>query len=652
MYHARTVYWITLFSAVLSTQCSLPSAQTLPAYKPPPEGKPAKNGVLKQNIDLKYDYNEIYNPRSGSNDSLWLRVYNGSLVGPTLRTNPGDTMEITLNHLLPKEDEEACQHQDPNIPHCFNLTNLHYHGLHVSPVGNSDNVLLSLAPKTQFDYEVKIPGNHPAGTFWYHSHRHGSVALQVSSGMAGALIIQGKRTLKDKETGGVADIDPLLGHSDPANSQAMTPFAERIWVFNQTPYNCVPRKELKEDKDNTFPDKKIRYPKCTTYDPESKTAKKHSNYVGQLEGYKDNFGPDDWRKSGRFTSVNGVARPLMEFETGRYYRLRMIHAGVRETVTVSVYPSPETVSGKVQTGHQALIKAGQNQLEQEQALLKQITENNKPLLLWEFAMDGITRDKFRAKNSIILQPGYRNDALLAFNEPGDYILYDGKLPAEKNVNRQTEDPKVIAFIKVKGDQKQNFNSKDHLSRILIDNLQRQEDSSYKAQAIADMKDLKLTLFNPIPSISAEEQKNAQREWLNFNIDLSDPTRFLINAEPYDPNRIDRRLLLGQTSKWRLTSSFVNHPYHIHVNPFQIQQISCGGQSVFPQNSGSNAEACDDSEEYCDLEGVWRDTIFVREGCTVEMATRHEVYIGEFVLHCHILDHEDQGMMQNVSIVNP
>ncbi|MNP74338.1 Multicopper oxidase [compost metagenome] len=35
--------------------------------------------------------------------------------------------------------------------------------------------------------------------------------------------------------------------------------------------------------------------------------------------------------------------------------------------------------------------------------------------------------------------------------------------------------------------------------------------------------------------------------------------------------------------------------------------------------------------------------------TLYVRTRYERYIGEFVLHCHILDHEDQGMMQNVSI---
>jgi L-ascorbate oxidase len=38
--------------------------------------------------------------------------------------------------------------------------------------------------------------------------------------------------------------------------------------------------------------------------------------------------------------------------------------------------------------------------------------------------------------------------------------------------------------------------------------------------------------------------------------------------------------------------------------------------------------------------------------TVIVRTRYQRYIGEYVLHCHILDHEDQGMMQNVQIVLP
>ena len=50
--------------------------------------------------------------------------------------------------------------------------------------------------------------------------------------------------------------------------------------------------------------------------------------------------------------------------------------------------------------------------------------------------------------------------------------------------------------------------------------------------------------------------------------------------------------------------------------------------------------------------MWKDTLWVKQGYTVKVRTRYERYIGEFVLHCHILDHEDQGMMQNVAIALP
>ena len=41
-----------------------------------------------------------------------------------------------------------------------------------------------------------------------------------------------------------------------------------------------------------------------------------------------------------------------------------------------------------------------------------------------------------------------------------------------------------------------------------------------------------------------------------------------------------------------------------------------------------------------------------QGHKIEIATRYQRYIGEYVLHCHILEHEDQGMMQNVKVVLP
>lgn len=79
-----------------------------------------------------------------------VQAFNGSLPGPTLRVHAGDTIRITMRNGL----------QAP--------TNLHVHGLHVSPQGNSDNPFVSIDPGGSFDYEFSLPGDHPPGTYWYH----------------------------------------------------------------------------------------------------------------------------------------------------------------------------------------------------------------------------------------------------------------------------------------------------------------------------------------------------------------------------------------------------------------------------------------------------------------------------------------------------
>ncbi len=70
-------------------------------------------------------------------------------------------------------------------------TNLHVHGLHVSPEGKSDNIFLTVKAGESFQYEYQIPENHPGGLYWYHPHLHGTVTNQVFGGMAGPIIIEG-----------------------------------------------------------------------------------------------------------------------------------------------------------------------------------------------------------------------------------------------------------------------------------------------------------------------------------------------------------------------------------------------------------------------------------------------------------------------------
>ena len=67
--------------------------------------------------------------------------------------------------------------------------NLHTHGLHISPKGNADNVLLHIPPGMSNTYSYDIPRNMPQGAYWYHSHLHGLTSAQVYTGLVGLLAI-------------------------------------------------------------------------------------------------------------------------------------------------------------------------------------------------------------------------------------------------------------------------------------------------------------------------------------------------------------------------------------------------------------------------------------------------------------------------------
>ena len=123
--------------------------------------------------------------------------------------------------------------------------------------------------------------------------------------------------------------------------------------------------------------------------------------------------------------------------------------------------------------------------------------------------------------------------------------------------------------------------------------------------------------------------------------------------------INRQLVLGGVDEWTLRSAFASHPFHIHVNPFQIVSIlDPNGRDVSIPGSVDDADGTADPQ-YVGLKGVWKDTLWIKSLVpgpgglyTIKVRTRYQRYIGKFVLHCHILDHEDQGMMQNVEIVLP
>ena len=113
--------------------------------------------------------------------------FEGTEVPPVIRVSPGHKFRITyLNHMQVSSGEICVDGP------CSNMTNLHFHGLHVSPESPQDDVLSMMAmPGESLRYTVDIPLNQPSGLYWYHTHPHGESYQQDLDGMSGAIVVEG-----------------------------------------------------------------------------------------------------------------------------------------------------------------------------------------------------------------------------------------------------------------------------------------------------------------------------------------------------------------------------------------------------------------------------------------------------------------------------
>ena len=172
----RTIAGMTRVVLLMAAQtflAALGSRQTLSSPEPPQVE--AKNHVVSLTL---HAVNE------NGRDAF---AFGGHTVAPVIRASPGDVLKITYINDLPPKSQETCA-----VNPCMNMTNLHFHGLNVSPNAPQDDVLGMLASPGQIlHYSVEIPRDHPPGLFWYHTHPHGESHRQALDGMSGAIIIEG-----------------------------------------------------------------------------------------------------------------------------------------------------------------------------------------------------------------------------------------------------------------------------------------------------------------------------------------------------------------------------------------------------------------------------------------------------------------------------
>jgi len=135
---------------------------------------------------------------------------------------------------------------------------------------------------------------------------------------------------------------------------------------------------------------------------------------------------------------------------------------------------------------------------------------------------------------------------------------------------------------------------------------------------------------PYDDLSDAQIDNTRVLTFGFRERPSGDPQFLLDGEMFDPDEIDQIMELNATEEWRLVNETdMWHPFHIHINPFQV--ISVNGKLV-------------------DRKG-YDDTFGIPANGEVTVRTVYRDFTGKYVLHCHILFHEDHGMMQVVEVVS-
>jgi FtsP/CotA-like multicopper oxidase with cupredoxin domain len=209
--------------------------------------------------------------------------------------------------------------------------------------------------------------------------------------------------------------------------------------------------------------------------------------------------------------------------------------------------------------------------------------------------DGDPRWDVVREDHLVLPPGKRFDVLVQGGDPGSYDLITRKFD-------------------------------EGFQRLPRTNLATVEVTGPAAQPTTDLP----TSMNSTAGDLSDAPIAKERRFV-FTLDTTGGGfKAEINGETFKPNKVNVRPTLGTVEQWTLVNhSSEDHPFHIHVNDFQVMSVN--------------------GKPY-DAHGLQDVVIIPKQGGKVVIRNPFEDFTGEFVFHCHILGHEDAGMMQTVKVV--
>ncbi len=618
--------------------------------------------------------------------NYFTRLYENMFPGPTLRVLPGDTLRVKLVNALhdprikrdiekwkkmPDKDEHGNENKEKTkllakiqADLVANRTNFHTHGFHISPqscldmpngkiVRASDDVLLTVLPpgddpapigtepkpwgqllagttiisqqlQTQFD----VPRNHVPGTHWYHPHLHGAVDTQVQNGMAGALIIDEPPSLQIRLKDGRQIPEKVIVLQEINNIVVRGPSGSGEAVLLETFNNPAALPFFLQPRKFAVP----------------------QNLPGGNLTVVNKQVP-------LITTINGLFQPTLHMTPGEVQRWRVLNAGSNTSAFNSL-----SVSGP---------------------------KGSQPIEFYLIARDGVTLTgklaSHRVKDPVFMAPGNRIDLLVKAPSRDDGIhlakTYD-VLVNEKGFNpgvpglqkpdgsgftKEEIDSGVGKFSIFDDDFKKKYATgesptiEDEPREVVLRGKPTDEIRYFRVPRIQqktivghiEVKGLPandelpdelpnhLTAPYVQPITDKEVAIPDAKRTIVFDVDAS--RKFLINKTQFDANKDQVVIKPNAVEEWTvINNGDQSHPFHIHVNPFQVMEVKQVIKMV-------DKKPVIETPSWAPPKGSWQDVINLPPRGWVKIRSRFYDFTGAYVLHCHILRHEDQSMMLIVTV---
>lgn len=618
-------------------------------------------------------YDICLNPHNGATDCPQKTGAPNLYGGTRLQLSPGDTLKIHLvNKLPPILDSSHAQDPDEAFL-ALNPTNIHTHGLLVSPrypsasepsygdnvfvlTFNSANGTPVVSPHIHgvvafdsTDYEIKIPAHHPSGLYWFHPHAHGIALNQVSAGMAGIITI-----------GKIGDYVCV--------KKSCSAFAKTIGVRHIT------LKDTQVLADGTLQDEE---------DPDfCLTSQGGTGSLGQgfCSGQDQSASGGGNYTNGRwFFTLNGQQFPDIPVAAGGGEIWRITNASGSVTYDLELFNPAQNQNMIVQVLSVDGVGIGPSQGASAQSLAQILGNKASPQPCPGVvpSSSGWHRVEPLCTTRLHIMPSARVEIWVAYRDangalvpppPGAQAIFRtaGYLTGPDGDTWPAVDLATVHFSGASA----NANAKSVAPAAL--SVQSSAADLTEPQTLASDLTAANAAVQSDPSCKPLPKNHKRR--IFFNAPADDPDAFglgyeeldakgvpvpgtFMDVKPFDPMTPTVCLTLGRgnspvTERWELINlAGEDHNFHIHQVRFRvISTPEVDGTDVpdqiFAKGIVMDSVPLPHADGTCITVADWRNGACTAHPATVDIPF---AIAGDFVYHCHILEHEDGGMMARIRV---